>query len=283
MSTLYIRLFSSFFTHKKTAKLRAKIGDDAFWIPPRLWAYAAENQPDGDFSGYSSQELALLLGCDKHATSILQALLGAGFLDDSGKIHDWEEHNGYHKAFSERAKHAAKARWETANSKDKEKDKDTSIAPSMPQACPKHEEAIYEAYPRKVARKNALKAIAKALKSVPHEVLLEKTKAYAASVVGKDPNYIPHPATWFNGERYLDGTETQGETASPESSQQPAKPMTEREKRLTEIRDKMENHPANPYVEFRHGARIPTQEERREFRRLQSEIDRMLIGEAVAA
>ena len=148
MSTLYIRLRTGFFTHRKTIRLRSMIGDDAYWIPPRLWAYAAENQPDGDMSSFSSEELALLLGCDKHATSIREALLKAGFLDANYTIHNWLEHNGYHAAFKQRAKEAAKARWEKKRKKpsgdppppppptntDKDKDKETSIASSMLEA-----------------------------------------------------------------------------------------------------------------------------------------------------
>ena len=87
------------------------MGDDAFWLPPRLWAYAAENQPDGDLSNYSSEELSELLGCSKYAKVMLQALKKCGFIDESGFIHDWSEHNGYHKTFSDRAKKAADARW----------------------------------------------------------------------------------------------------------------------------------------------------------------------------
>ena len=111
MSKLYIRVRTGFYSHRKTARLRAVIGDDAFWIPPRLWAYCAENQPDGDLSGYQNPEISELLGCQKYATSILQALLEAGFLDASGKVHGWEEHNGYHQTYSQRAKVAAAARW----------------------------------------------------------------------------------------------------------------------------------------------------------------------------
>ena len=145
MSALYVRLNLGFYNHRKTARLRALIGDDAFWIPPRLWAYAAEHQPDGDFSTYGSEELALLLGCSKHAPSIRQALQQAGFLDEQGQIHDWEEHNGYHKAYAERAKKAAEARWKKEKDQKKEGrediekkgediDKETSIASSMLEA-----------------------------------------------------------------------------------------------------------------------------------------------------
>lgn len=145
MSGLYIKLFTEFYSHRKTARLRARIGEDAFWIPPRLWAYAAEHQNDGDFSEYSSQELAMLIGCDKHASSILQALKECGFIDHDGKIHDWEEHNGFHSTFSRRAKAAADARWAKKEKKQKkekyihkdteiETETETSIATSMLEA-----------------------------------------------------------------------------------------------------------------------------------------------------
>lgn len=68
-------------------------------------------------------------------------------------------------------------------------------------------EEIYAAYPRKVSRKDALIAIAKALKKCPKEVLLRKTIEFAESVKGEEPRYIPHPATWFNAERYNDELE----------------------------------------------------------------------------
>ena len=147
MSNLYIRLKTGFFNHVKTLRLRARIGDDAFWIPPRLWAYAAENKPDGDFSSYSSEELASLIGCPKYATSIRQALLDVCFLDADGKLHDWQEHNGYHEKFSHRARLAALAMHEKRRSNKEKKQKkediekeigkgkgEASIAASMPQA-----------------------------------------------------------------------------------------------------------------------------------------------------
>lgn len=74
--------------------------------------------------------------------------------------------------------------------------------------------AIYDAYPRKIGRQAALKAIEKALKVKPYEELLERTQAYAAAVrswstdfrysgsSGKDT--CPYPASWFNAGRYDD-------------------------------------------------------------------------------
>lgn len=53
----------------------------------------------------------MLVGCSKHAPSMLQALKDSGFVDSDGHIHDWQEHNGYHQKFSDRAKVAADKRW----------------------------------------------------------------------------------------------------------------------------------------------------------------------------
>ena len=78
-------------------------------------------------------------------------------------------------------------------------------------------ETLYQAYPRKVAHAPALKAICKALEGIEKssksssgevfEWLLGTVKAYAGSVSGRRPSgtdYRPHPATWFNQERYFD-------------------------------------------------------------------------------
>ena len=73
--------------------------------------------------------------------------------------------------------------------------------------------AIYLAYPRKVGRGAALKAISKALQIVPFDTLLEAVEAYAKSRVDEngqfrdDRKYTPHPSTWFNQQRWADDPE----------------------------------------------------------------------------
>lgn len=140
--SLYIKLSTNFFSHVKTLRLKALIGNDAFWIPPRLWVYAAEHQPDGDISKYSAEEIASLIGYTGDAQGMLLAMLKASFLDpDPLRIHDWEEHNGFHKSFAERASKAAKARWEgvknekVGGGEDKRRDEMTqALLQAMPQA-----------------------------------------------------------------------------------------------------------------------------------------------------
>lgn len=119
---LYVKVFTAFFTNRKTIRLRAALGDDALWLPIRIWAYAAENQHDGDFTGYSAEELAMLVGYNKDASSMLQALQQASFFDGM-KIHGWEEYNEYHATFKARASTAASARWEKVRAKKEKKQK----------------------------------------------------------------------------------------------------------------------------------------------------------------
>lgn len=78
-----------------------------------------------------------------------------------------------------------------------------------PEATP--EERLYAVYPRKVAKQDALRAIAKALQSQPFETLLPKVEAYAAAVARwpeEDRRWVPHPATWFNRGSYDDDPKT---------------------------------------------------------------------------
>jgi len=108
-------------------------------------------------------------------------------------------------------------------------------SPTIPRKTPRpthnaskdRAEAVYAAYPRKVGRVSALKAIHKAAESLrldgdktPYEYLLEAATAYAASPAGMRPSmngedFRPHPATWFNSGRYLDD---RAEWAKPNGS-----------------------------------------------------------------
>jgi hypothetical protein len=71
-------------------------------------------------------------------------------------------------------------------------------------------ERFWVEYPRKVAKPEARKAFAKAWRKLPtgNEVetligALERAKA-----AWTDPQFIPHPATWLNGERWQDEPST---------------------------------------------------------------------------
>ena len=73
---------------------------------------------------------------------------------------------------------------------------------------------IYQAYPRKVGKPKAIAAIKKAMASRGQADLLELTKKYAKLRGINEPQFIPHPATWFNQERYNDDPETWRRTSN---------------------------------------------------------------------
>lgn len=72
--------------------------------------------------------------------------------------------------------------------------------------------SVYNLYPRKVARRDAIAAIRNAARKIPIAVLRERTALFGRCV-GRWPekyrykdgrDLCPHPATWFNRESYLE-------------------------------------------------------------------------------
>ena len=65
-------------------------------------------------------------------------------------------------------------------------------------------ETWYLAYPRKRAKGQAAKAYRTARKTTDAETLLAAITAQAPSLIAQGADYIPYPATWLNGRRWLD-------------------------------------------------------------------------------
>lgn len=74
-------------------------------------------------------------------------------------------------------------------------------------------EQVYELFPKKVGKEDALRAISAALKKHPIEYLLDKTNQFAEAVRSWPSSYryfqdggdrCPHPASWYNAGRYAD-------------------------------------------------------------------------------
>ena len=63
-------------------------------------------------------------------------------------------------------------------------------------------EAFWAAYPRKTAKADARKAFSRAAKKTTAPEMLGGLERAKAGWV--DANFIPHPATWLNGERWQD-------------------------------------------------------------------------------
>lgn len=91
-------------------------------------------------------------------------------------------------------------------------------APRAPQPDAAAFDAFWDAYPRKVAKGNARTAWAKAIKRGAAPEAITAAAARHADHwrrLGTQPRYIPHPATWLNGERYDDALEPAPQHAQP--------------------------------------------------------------------
>lgn len=63
---------------------------------------------------------------------------------------------------------------------------------------------FWAAYPRKVAKGQARKAWTAAAKTTPARTIVVAAINFADWSAKEDPNFIPYPATWLNGERWND-------------------------------------------------------------------------------
>jgi hypothetical protein len=75
-----------------------------------------------------------------------------------------------------------------------------------PEATDEEFEQFWHLYPRRVGKGHARKAFQKAYKAIGLVRILEATDDFARNCAetNKDAQYIPHPATWLNGERWDD-------------------------------------------------------------------------------
>ncbi len=69
------------------------------------------------------------------------------------------------------------------------------------------DEDIYGSYPRKVGKPAALQAIRRAVVEHGADFIEERTKLFATTC-NAETRFIPHPATWFNQQRYADDPAT---------------------------------------------------------------------------
>ena len=81
------------------------------------------------------------------------------------------------------------------NHKDKDKDKDKDNSQAF--------EIFWQTYPIKVGKATAMRSWIKALKRGTAEVIIEGAERYAKDP-NRDPAFTAHPATWLNGDRWLD-------------------------------------------------------------------------------
>lgn len=112
-----INLFNGYWSHRKTRRLIGLIGRGAAELPLRLWSYCnMHHASDGCLAGYSAQEIESIVEWWGKSGELVEALVKVGFLDElptgGYASHNWQKRNPHAKVYHERAKAAAKARWE---------------------------------------------------------------------------------------------------------------------------------------------------------------------------
>lgn len=80
----------------------------------------------------------------------------------------------------------------------------TNISSSDDDGVDYYFDQLWEEYPRKVGKAQAKKAFKTASKKINFYDLLPKYMAYVLTLKGKEEQFIPHLATWLNGERWND-------------------------------------------------------------------------------
>lgn len=113
-----INVSVDYFGHIKTRRLVARLGKGADLLPLRMWCYCGKHhkKDKGRLNGYEPSEFeAVVLEWWGKPGDAIKALIDVGFLEKTATgylVHNWEDRNGHLDALHERAKKAARARWD---------------------------------------------------------------------------------------------------------------------------------------------------------------------------
>lgn len=115
-----IRLAVGFPTHRKTKRLRKRLGADGVLSLIYLWAWAARERWSGDLTGLSDEDIEEEALWEGEPGALIAALTDERIRFMEGppagrRLHDWQEHNPYAAGKGGRitkGKQAATARWE---------------------------------------------------------------------------------------------------------------------------------------------------------------------------
>lgn len=184
-----------------------------------LWWLVIDIAEDGDTSGLPSALLRRELHTDDPA-GVMAALRETGFIDPDGKVHNWMDYAGrlindrnrkrtFRRELAERQE---KARAITSPPPPEPKHNDTPLAPKV-KAKDKARYAVefekfWEIYPNRKAKPAAERAFIKAREEGTEAAVIFKAildHAKTDQWVRDDGKYIPHPATFLNQKRWLDG------------------------------------------------------------------------------
>ena len=206
MAHKWFRLHNSTRNNRKIAKL----SDRQFrgWI--MLLTVASEHDGDipADYEGIAYW-LRMKAG---EVRNLLHTLAIVGLMENHETFfrpHDWSEHQYKSDCSTERVAAFRKRRGNVSvTSPDSDSDSDSEPEPEKkdsPSEIAKGDfEAVWDACPRKVGKRAAKAAYARALTRASHELILAGMVVYAKTRVGEEERYTAHPETWLNRDGWLD-------------------------------------------------------------------------------
>ena len=211
--TRWFRLYDDVLNDPKVQRLSGE--SFKFWI--NMLCIASKN--GGVLPGIEDMAFALRVSNDV-CTSLIDELKTCGLIDGSKRLvpHGWEKRQYKSdtstdrvKRFRERSRNVTETVSETAPDTDTETDTETDknqkkIPKKRDRSAGSAEfENFWLVYPRKINRAVALKAFEKATRKTEADLIITAVRGYKFA---DDEQFIPHPATWLNQERWVDGTPT---------------------------------------------------------------------------
>lgn len=113
------RVSTSFFRHHKIIKLKRRLGYAGPYALLTLWAYAAENKPEGSLAGMDAEDIAIAALWEDDSELFVSTLRDIGLLDQGEGgvycLHEWREHNPWAAEASERSDKARLSRLAQVN------------------------------------------------------------------------------------------------------------------------------------------------------------------------
>ena len=212
-----------------------------------FWWWALDYAQDGNLDTFDDLDIAIGAEWEGDSSEFVSAMVAVGFIDEntdgSRHIHDWDDYAG--KLIDRRKRNAERmkeARAQEAAERAEHVQSTQHARVKLPNPTqPNHTQpnqlstdrfdTWYTAYPNKVGRKRAEQAFAKIdWRKVDFDAVMAALENHKQSDQWtKDGGkFIPHPATWLNGERWNDElkpartgsvSEPQGYSSDPDEAE----------------------------------------------------------------
>jgi hypothetical protein len=143
-----LRISAAFPRHPKTVKLRRRLEERGPYSLICLWAFVADNRPDGNLNGLTVEDIEIAAEWTGEPGAFVTAAVGVGWLDGSDgsySLHDWLDHQPWvanRPARVEAARAAARKRWSKEVACEPDATRMQPACDGNASACDPHESAM---------------------------------------------------------------------------------------------------------------------------------------------